>query len=64
VIGFNILFEIDFLGGAKSLLETSPSSDNFLIVFEQLFDVKNYIDYFVFLKHISKIGIGWDWLTN
>lgn len=48
----------DFLRGAKSLLETSPLSDSFLIAFEELFDVKNYIDYFVFETYIQ----NWDWL--
>jgi len=52
----------DFLTGANALLAASPFSTSFLTAFESLFDVKNYIDYFVFETYAQNtdwLGLAW-----
>ena len=52
----------DFLEGTSALLAASPYSTSFFTAFEAHFDVKNYIDYFVFETYAQNtdwLGLAW-----
>ncbi|MCH1583722.1 MAG: CotH kinase family protein, partial [Flavobacteriales bacterium] len=52
----------DFLDGTTALLAASPYSTSFFTAFETHFDVKNYIDYFVFETYAQNtdwLGLAW-----
>ena len=52
----------DFLAAASSLMATPTSGANFTMLFEENFDVKNYMDYFIFetySQNIDWMGLAW-----
>ena len=54
--------ESHFTESYNIITNLSPSSSNFMEVFGSRFDIKNYIDYFVFQTYIQNrdwLGIAW-----